>query len=346
MRQSLQEDQSEKYRSMTDDRLTSADRDDQALAWVARLRADSLSEADLEGFADWLAESDQHRSSWDQALLLWDQLEVINALPLDALLAMPAPQPLTFAARLRKRWLPLATAATLLMAVALWMTEYRQADYQSYQTATGDYLEVELEDGSVVELNTDTRLRVYFQGKRRLVKLIQGEAFFVVSPDKQRPFIVDFGEARAEVLGTAFNVYRDAESSARVVVREGVVKVAEQKGAAARVAQSQLLLAGQSVHFSEEKGFSDIETLNPAATIAWREQNLVFDGVTLAAAVTQLNRYLEQKVVLGATVGGGKKVSGIFSLEDKEASIQAVAQAVGLQASREGDRWRLSPAKP
>ena len=86
---------------MTDKLTTVHDLHDQALAWVARLRADDLSEADLAGFAAWLSESDQHQRSWDAALALWDDLEVVAHLPLDELLAQPAAPVVSIRSRLR-----------------------------------------------------------------------------------------------------------------------------------------------------------------------------------------------------------------------------------------------------
>lgn len=319
---------------------------DQALAWVARLRSDNLSEADLEGFADWLLEQDEHVEQWERALALWDTLEVVSSLPLDEL-PTESPQPRALKQKSRKVWVPLALAASLLLGVvAIWPTLIEQPVQQHFQAATGELLEVTLADGSLLQLNTASEVKVAVGDDRRHVELVQGEAFFKVVPDKEHPFVVDAGEVKVEVLGTAFGVYRQNDASVAIVVEEGVVRVAESKGSATRSPQSVLLQANQSASYRSGTGMSEVSAVDAEAKTAWRERNVVFDRVSLAEAVAQLNRYLDEKIVLENGVGSGQRISGVFSLQDKAQSVQAVAQAVDLKAEMKDGTWRLSPANP
>src|SRR2546429_8869198 len=86
----------------------------------------------------------------------------------------------------------------------------------SYATATGEVRHITLPDGSIVYLNTQTRLRWTGTQHDRRVSLESGEAFFDVVPDPLRPFRIALARSEIRVLGTRFDVYR--KSSGKVLV--------------------------------------------------------------------------------------------------------------------------------
>ncbi len=81
-----------------------------------------------------------------------------------------------------------------------------------------------LPDGSIIDLNSRSRVRVHYQRDRREVELEQGEAMFSVEHDSSRPFVVQAGVGKVTVTGTRFDVRRDPAQT-RVVVEAGTVKV-------------------------------------------------------------------------------------------------------------------------
>jgi transmembrane sensor len=120
---------------------------------------------------------------------------------------------------------PVLVAASVAIVLALaggivWRTQR----YPLYTTDIGERRSITLADGSTVDLNARSRLRIEFSGSERRVELLGGQALFQVAKDKHRPFIVASGEATVRAVGTQFDVYRK-DSGTTVTVLEGRVAV-------------------------------------------------------------------------------------------------------------------------
>lgn len=327
---------------------------DQALAWVARLRSDKVCEADMSAFADWLTQSDSHQAAWEQALDIWETAGVVSHMPVDHLINAADTQ-------YQKRWTLnvnrimgkwfgglwrlLATVSASVAIVAIVFVTLQDSS-QTYYSDLGEYQQITLQDGSLIELNTDSAISVSLSDSRREIELIKGEAFFTVASDKRRPFVVTLGGASVQALGTAFNIYRHSDKRALVTVTEGVVRVAEVNGSAVAAADTKMLLANQAVAFDETTGFAEVPDSNIPQVIAWRDGQIMFDRASVTEAVTILNRYLEHKIVLADNTASNHRISGIFSSREKAETLRAVAQAFDLELSRPSDNWLLSPPNP
>ena len=318
----------------------------QALAWVARLRSESVTETDLENFADWLNDSDYHQQAWESAIDTWESLGVISHLPAESLLFTDEPKPQRGLAKLFSDfWKPLTTmAATTALVVGLFMT--MQEDRQHYYSAVGGYQQVTLQDGSLIELNTDTEIAVLLGERSRHVELIKGEAFFTVASDKTKPFIVTVGDARVQALGTAFNIYRQSDKQSTVSVIEGVVRVSEASGSPTSAPESKMLLASDVVIINELFGVSDLQAANIEQLTAWRSGQIVFDRASVSEAVAILNRYLVRKILVTESAVSKHRISGIFSSHEQGETLAAVAQAFDLPLVLEEDNWVLSQSNP
>ena len=249
-------------------------------------------------------------------------------------------------------WRSLSAMASSLTALAVSLTVVAvtvillQGGGQTYSTATGEYQQVWLDDGSLIELNTNSAVVLSLSDRQRNIELVRGEAFFTVAPDKTRPFVVTVGGAEVRALGTAFNIYRQGPELARVHVVEGVVRVSETQGSAVSAPESRMLLANQALEFSETTGIGDLPEQNMQQATAWREGQILFDGASLKEATTVLNRYLEQEIILHDSAHSAHRISGIFSSRERETTLLAVAQAFDLELSRQGDKWLLSKPNP
>jgi transmembrane sensor len=124
--------------------------------------------------------------------------------------------------RLRRPFFAAACVAfALVIAGALWWQVYR---YPLYATDIGERRSITLADGSTVDLNARSQLRVEFTNSERRVELLDGQALFQVAKDKARPFIVHSGGATVRAVGTQFDVYRK-DSGTTITVLEGRVAV-------------------------------------------------------------------------------------------------------------------------
>jgi transmembrane sensor len=116
----------------------------------------------------------------------------------------------------------MAIAASLLVAVATGTWFY--VGRGTYSTGTGEQRSVRLDDGSTVDLNSQSKVRVRFSEHRRDVELLEGQALFRVAKDKERPFIVATDNTHVRAVGTQFDVYRKTSGTV-VTVLEGRVAV-------------------------------------------------------------------------------------------------------------------------
>ena len=320
----------------------------QALAWVARLRSETVGEADLTGFADWLNASENHQQAWDNAMETWETLGVVSHLPVNQLLAadtQPKHNNSWLSNLFSEFWKPLTTlSATALVAMSLFMMV--QEDRQHYYSAVGEYQQITLQDGSIVELNTDSSIAVLLGDNRRDVELLKGEAFFTVASDNTKPFIVSVGDAKVQALGTAFNIFRQSEQHAMVSVIEGVVRVSEASGSSTAAPESKMLLANDVVLVDKSSGLSKLQVSNIEQVTAWRSGQILFDKASVDEAIVILNRYLERKIVIAGNASSEHRISGIFSIREQRETLNAVAQAFDLVLTSEGDNWLLSQSNP
>ncbi|MEG0861618.1 MAG: FecR family protein [Pseudomonas sp.] len=304
---------------MIDPNVTDADDDlfAEASGWYYRLQAEDLSADEREAFAVWLAQGPGQDRAWNEVLALLGALR-------DPARQIRQAQRTRWQRPRARVW---ASAAAVLLMIGLlisspWPDRWR-ADYA---TATGESRTVALADGSQLQLNTDTAVQVELGDGERRVRLLRGEAWFDVSHDASRPFLIRSGEGWVKVVGTRFSVAQLANQTL-VRVAQGRVQVSVDEG------QSVLLDPGRGVEYSglqlgSEHGF------DVAAEFAWRQRQLVFRQQPLAEVVDALNRYWPGKtLVLGDTLRQ-RKVSGVFEIDKPDAVLKALTHTLGLRAEQ------------
>ena len=293
--------------------------EDAAIEWIARLRASDITDAERAEFAAWLAENEAHKQAFDAMAELWDvsgSLEVAAVVPLK-------PK--------RRFFAPLAAAASVAMALAMLLV-LNGGDV--YRTDHGEQRRVVLEDGTTIHLNTNSRIDVaYGQTGRHVDLAVEGEAFFEVASDARRPFTVRTEAGDVQVLGTAFNVRSTPEDTV-VTVLEGRVGVAASNEASAT------LSAAQKAHL-DARGVTLANVEKPADIAAWRTGRLVYDGVTLAAMVADLNRYLPRPMALADEHLGDVEVSAVLNLQKQDAMLEALARSLDLRWTTVSDNLIL-----
>jgi ferric-dicitrate binding protein FerR (iron transport regulator) len=158
-------------------------------------------------------------------------------------------------------------------------------------------VEVLLEDGSQVVLNSESKIRYrkHFSGSERKVRLT-GEAWFDVARDTLKPFVIDAGSAFVEVLGTSFNVnaYRE-NPSVEITVKSGVVALMPKQDQ-----QDQMVLrAGNSgTYNSRSKELILVPASNPN-NISWKTKELYFENAALGEVAVLLERVYQVEIEIG-----------------------------------------------
>ena len=297
---------------------------DAALGWIATLRNSDVSDQDRAGFALWLAGSARRRQAMDSMLDLWADLGVVRELEFTQ--ARPAQ-----AANQSRWWLgsAVAAAACLVVAILLWPLGQVPVETLEFRSAIGERRSFELQDSSRLNLNTNSRVTVRYTEDQRLLQLVDGEAFFEVAPDPDRPFHVDAGSARITAIGTAFNIRR-AEHITRVTVTEGVVQVTELGDTGNRVPRQDTLRASQRLVTTAE-GLGAVEAASDDRDVAWRRGDLVADGISLRELASEIERYHDKRILIADRDLAALSVSGVFRLDNPETILQAVALSLDLQ---------------
>ncbi|MET0273869.1 MAG: FecR domain-containing protein [Phenylobacterium sp.] len=287
----------------------------QASAWLARLQREGVSEADGLEFDAWLTASPANGEAYRAALAAWRSFdacpdEVLDELTAEARRAARRPAP-------TRRWLVgggMAMAAGL-GAVAVLPSVLSAPAAQTYATAKGQRQRITLADGSVVDLNAESRLTVRFARRERIVELGDGQAIFDVAHDEARPFTVEASGRAVRVLGTQFDV-RNRGGDVTVTVARGRVQV--RPVASSKTGQAFALAPGQRLAIGRA-GAAVLSDVDPQEALGWRSGRLVYRGEPLATVVADLNREFVEQIEVTDPALARLPVTGVIVLDDQAA---------------------------
>lgn len=319
-----------------DPRVTTLD--EEAALWAARLDGSELSPSDRSALEAWLAAEPDRRArlaAYCQFSADLEQLlpsltgmrEQAAEIPPALVSARPSPW---------RRRLPIAGAA-LTAAAALCVFLLRPADpaptVRSVATAVGQRQQLDLADGSRVELNAQSALVVALSPAERRVRLASGQAFFRVHRDPARPFIVETPAGSVRVTGTEFDVRTETGTMLEVTVAHGAVTVLP---GAAGTADFELTAGDQ---LTAGPGGTNRQALDPAAlarVLAWREGYVVFAGTPLREALGQFARYHGRDLTVSPEVAT-LRLGGRFSLDDLPGFLSALEAALPVRVRHAAD---------
>ena len=191
-----------------------------------------------------------------------------------------------------------------------------------YATDVGERRTISLNDGTVVRLNTDSRLEVHFSPHAREVRLLAGEALFEVHHESARRFFVISGATRVESLGTIYSV-RQNRNGVGVVVFEGKVRVStigqHRSEPIHAPAMTAVVVADGRIELSR------MTHDELARARAWTAGRLSFRGATLQEIVDEFNRYRHVPIVVDDPTLGQQRFGGQFRVEDSNEFLSALA---------------------
>lgn len=238
-------------------------------------------------------------------------------------------------------WLKIAAALLLLVASGIVINYFvGKGGEQIYQTAENTEV-IDLPDGSIVSLNRHSTLIVKnsFAKQGRTVELL-GEAFFEVTPDQQKPFIIGVDKAEVTVLGTSFNVQNwDHQNEVEVVVETGVVKLKPKE-----LNQSVELRAGEKgTYRKKEKQL--VSTKNTDTNfLSWKTKNMVFSNTNLKSVVETLRATYGVEIVISADVSDECEVTVTFENQPLEIVLKVLESTLSLTYKREGNKIEITGA--
>jgi transmembrane sensor len=327
----------------------------QASAWVQVLLDPTAEQC--AAFVKWLKESPRNVRDFLFMLTVEQALEHLDSgrlrdieslLPqVDGRVVSLSGAPLGISVSPRARWSPkwMALAASVVVAIFAAWTFLAPGSYgwKEFATATGEQRAFELEDGSVIHLNTSSRVALHFTGQTREARLLQGEALFRVHHEGARPFRVYTSDAVIQAVGTQFNVYNRPDGT-EVAVIEGRVSVTpEQHPSMAQYNVPAAALrentATRSVGASEQArvergGLLSVRAVSDVSdVVAWRERRLVFRQETLEHIVAEFNRYNSRQIRLDGANVTSRVFTGVFDADDPDSLAQVLGRDSGLAVS-------------
>lgn len=336
-----------------------------------RIRHDAgLDDAARGEFAKWLKSSHEHANAWREVNFANSMLSRLreNGRTDDVVLAIDRRR------RQGNRRRSMAWLAVSLSSAALWMFSTKTASDSSdaiamVNTSGAEYLsaaspspafvppaniertgsggsvvkpEIQtLPDGSMIELRPGAIVETKYTATRRDVRLLGGEAFFIVAKDPERPFVVDSGNVSFRAVGTRF-VVQSRTDTVNILVTEGQVSVESTSVAASAVTSS--VLMGQGKELSVSTSW-DGHTLAPQVRsaeeieqrLAWRQPRLLLSNTTVGEAVELLNREGALRIELQDASLAAIQLTGACRVDDPAGFVRLLQAAVAVQSRQRAD---------
>lgn len=339
-----------------------------AAGWILRRDRGELSLDDRAALETWLAADARHRAAYLRLSEAWEISAGLKAWrPVDGRIdphvlapsqrsSIPqesAPHTDNSLSSSRRRLAAWATvAASVLVVIVLGARMLVEiTPTQVYATTVGGYQRVLLEDGSIVQLNTDTKVSVRFSPGRRELELARGEAYFNVAHDAERPFEVVANGTVVRAVGTAFSVRVRDSKRIDVIVSEGRVAVHQELRSAIQKAISptdievsppSILSAGEAAEATTGRlDVARVEQRDLERRLAWQTGELRFQKEPLATVVAEFNRYNRQRVEIADPQLAQREIGGAFKATDLDSFLAAMRSALGIRVEHTEDVVRL-----
>lgn len=176
-------------------------------------------------------------------------------------------------------------------------------------------------DGSEVKMNSGSQIQFIpgFEEDRRMVQL-EGEAFFDIAKDENRPFYIEVGNTMVKVIGTSFNINSFKESDMiKVAVVSGKVEFTTEAGEVVKLEKNEM------VTYDEDRQSIEVGDYNYLNEVAWKDGVLVFAKDDIHAVVRKLQRWYGVEVILS-----DQNISGLYNGEFKDSSLEFVLEGVSF----------------
>lgn len=317
--------------------------DDEASIWLVRLDNGNLSDQSRRELKAWLSADKRHSIALKAMADIWDDMDEV----LISINEVNSSNNVSLWPILKPIFKPYVLAASIsFFAVFIWLAMPVNVQKQSYTTLIGQQMDATFDDGSIIHLNTNSRIETEFSDEKRIIKLIKGEALFEVAHDPDRPFIVYAGDRLVQAIGTKFVVHLKSENI-QVTVTDGKVKMSKVALNTKLVDIKELnnttiekddvyITKGEKVIVGSDQApkLTYINPENIKRELAWLDGKLIFDNEELFDVIEEINRYIDIEIVLKEPYLHKIPISGRFDLKDSEALIEAIKLSFNMDSQR------------
>lgn len=323
---------------------------EEASSWYARVNRDDATVEDSRALTQWLEDDEKNVAAFHYIEDLMADIEDFSP-DLNTLLEADTQStadntnilrpPTSFWQKNRTitRWASGAAAACLafLFMVPNALDIFSpNPQAQVYSASVHAIQQIDLADGTRIDLNKNTRLEVTMKTDSRHASLIEGEALFTVSKDSRRPFFITVGDTQVEVVGTVFNILRHA-GEVTVTVSEGIVDVSPLPKALsvkkAPTFQKERLTAGKQLRHIEGTETTAIRTVQANNIVAWRDGQLIYNNAPLTEVAKDLKRYFNIDIQVHDDAADFM-FSGVLNTNDRASVFALLEFSMPIKISR------------
>ncbi|HLO57351.1 MAG TPA: FecR domain-containing protein [Bacteroidales bacterium] len=320
---------------------------------LAKYMAGETNEKENNTLMEWASKSPQNRALLNDVKSDWKKMNSMephfdvdkawskfqNRIAAEPVMEQMPVQPKTVSGRFS---MVMRIAASLLLLVVLGVASVSIVNRFSKVTFTASLMDkgrsIELADGSVIYLNSNATLTYpkHFGKKIREVRL-DGEAYFEVKHESDRPFIIYAGDARIRVLGTTFNVNSsNSEKHAEVYVTTGLVELSDRNDLNNKV----LIKPGSIGSINHEK-INLVKAVN-ANSIAWKTRSLTFSDTPIEEVISVVRSVYDTEIILKNVPNGTIKANGSFQGDPLDTVIKTISIIGNFNFAKSNDTIYLS----
>lgn len=331
---------------------------EEASAWFVDFRSGDVDLAARKRFDAWLRKSPEHLRAYLEITEIWqdagefpskgasdaDDL-IARAQSVDNVVRLEPAAPISNIERQPRfsvRLMAGLAAAVVLVVVGAWASWSQR---NTYSTSTGEQRSVLLADGSLVQLNALSRIRIHYSSRQRDIQLLKGQALFRVAKNKERPFVVHSGSTLVRAVGTQFDVYRRRAGTVVTVLEGNVLVTAPaQTGSGTTEMQRSPLAAGEQLIVKPQTA-SIPARVDTSSVTAWTQRQLIFNRTTLADVVEEFNRYNSRPLVIEGQALASLEISGVYASPDPTLLLRFLSAQPGIRV-RESDAQVVIETSP
>ena len=231
---------------------------------------------------------------------------------------------------LRRRWLSIAASVAVIVGVGLLANNYlsNQVAWETASTHMGETQKLNLSDGSTIVLNEGSRLTypTTFDASKRSVKL-EGEAFFEIAKNPNKPFTIETAHTTTTILGTSFNIRAyNSDNYTEIQVATGKVSFSP------TISEKELTLsAGQEGIFNHTTNVLKPEKKSTLNGLSWLNQKLSFKKTPLHRVISDLERHFSIQIELENKAIENCEYISLFNNPDKEVILETLSSAFELE---------------
>lgn len=236
-----------------------------------------------------------------------------------------------------RRYKKHAFAATILLFLSIGFFQTNSYldfniahNYKTDKTAQ----KISLPDGSNIILDAKTILKVHYFKDRRVIDLKEGNVFFNVAKNNNRPFIINTKEIRVQVLGTSFEINNQKEKI-DIEVKNGIVSV--QKYDKSYTKELVKLTKGRKISFNRSSNIFSLEDIEIKNIASWKNGVLTFNDTTLKEAIDDFKKYKDMIIFLQPDIEK-LTITGAFSINDFDKFLYAISQIHTLNITKKAEK--------